>query len=368
MRVDMNAAAEMLKQSLGFGAADDSLVGSQLCRAVAEHGQGVLLKADALRSALEREGAFERDIQVLCLMAGAPGLKELLEKHSASTQADLDHFVRNAMVYTGLSRETVLLKTYQICRAAGLPISYIPDKSQPFTTNGTPIAYAFPPEMYEPTLRPFRAAFDREQFKFVSKTNLNFRTLGPLVQAGIPEAQFYLGIWGLESAESSATALGLLEEAANNGNELAAAALGDYYFDKGFGKNADTSPETIVELHLNSPWDRALQYYTGYGAIELNSRRKAAVTSIINHGIYNKKLKILCGALFAVMVLALFAIPGLMIDAPHPIWGIICLLLEAVVYALMLRALKIHPHMHAENYPLVMSSVWIIFLILRVLF
>ena len=92
------------------------------------------------------------------------------------------------------------------------------------------------------------------------------------------------------------------------------------------------------------------------------------MTSIVNHGAYNRKLKLLSGILLAVMAVVMFAVPGLMIGAEHPIWGILCLVLEVAVYALMLRVLKGSPYMHAEVYPMFMSSIWIIFMILRLLF
>ena len=369
MSVDMKAASENVRQALGIGTIEDTLAGDQLRRAVAAEGRRVLLDPRMLRRALEQAGATERNTQLFCLMTGVPGLKELLEERSASTQADLDRFVRNAMDYTGLSRGTVLLKTYQICRAADLPMAYNPKDSQNLPLRGEPVAYAFPPELYEPVLRPFRAAFDREAFRFTAK-NLNFEDLGPLAQAGIPEAQFYLGFWMLEQSEHSQTAIELLESAANAGSELAGAALGDYYFDKGFGDAADddVSVEKSAMLLGNSYWDRAFHYYTGYGSAELNTRRRSAVTSIVNHGAYNRRLKLLTGILLAVMAVVMFAVPGLMIGAAHPIWGILCLVLEVAVYALMLRVLKISPYMHAEIYPMLMSSIWIVFLILRVLF
>ena len=370
MSIDLKAASENVRQALGIGTVEDTLAGDQLRRAVAAEGRRVLLDPRALRRALEKEGAVERNIQLFCLMSGAPGLSELLEEHSGSTQADLDRFVRNAVEFTGLSRGTVLLKTYQICRAAGLPMAYNPKDSQPVFVKGAAVAYAFPPELYESTLAPFRAMFDREKFNFISTSRLDFESLGPLAQAGVPEAQFYLGFWMLEQSNKSETAIELLESAARGGSELAGAALGDYYFDRGFGDDDDddVSLQKAAQLLGNSDWDRAFHYYTGYGSAELNTRRRSAVTSIVNHGAYNRKLKLLSGILLAVIAVVLFAVPGLMIGAAHPIWGILCLVLEVAAYALMLRVLKFSPYMHAEVYPLYMSSIWIVFLILRILF
>lgn len=371
MSGEKKAVSEAVKQALGIGTSEDNLAEEQLCRAVAAEGRNILLDARALRRALEKEGAAERNIQILCLMSGAPGLRELLEETSGSTQADLDRFIRNAMEYTGLSRSTVLLKTYQICRAAGLRMARSPKDMPALTPQGEPIAYVFPPEKYEDTLKPFRAVFDREKFSFVAKNHLNFEKLGPLAQAGIPEAQFYLGVWMLEQSQESKAAISLLESAANSGSELAAAALGDYYFDKGFGddgsEDESASAEKSASLLGNSYWDKAFEYYTGYGSAEMNTRRKFAVTSIVNHGLYNRKLKLLSGVLLAVMFVVMFAVPGLMLGTAHPIYGILCLVLEAGVYMLMLRVLKVSPYMHAEMYPLLMSVIWIVFLIVRVL-
>lgn len=370
MSVDVKAASENVKQALGIGTIEDTLAGDQLRRAVAAEGRRVLLDARMLRRALEQEGAVERNIQLFCLMSGAPGLSELLEERSGATQADLDRFIRNAVEYTGLSRGTVLLKTYQICRAADLPMAYNPKDSRSVFMKGAAVAYAFPPELYESALAPFRAMFDREKFNFISTNRLDFESLGPLAQAGVPEAQFYLGFWMLEQSEESQTAVELLKSAAHAGSELAGAALGDYYFDKGFGDDADDDvfAGKAAKLLGNSYWDRAFHYYTGYGSAELNDRRRSAVASIVNHGAYNRKLKLLSGILLALMAVVLFAVPGLMIGAAHPIWGIGCLVLEAAVYVLMLRVLKVSPYMHAEVYPMLMSSIWIVFLILRILF
>lgn len=373
MSLDMKAVSENFKQALGLGTIEDTKAGEQLARAVAAKGRSVLLDDRALRRALESEGATERNIQLFCLMSGASGLKELLEEGSVSTQADLDRFIRNAMSYTGLSRATVLLKTYQICRAAGLPMAYDGKDSPPLVRSGAPVAYAIPPQLYEETVLPFRAAFDRERFAFhAGKAKfLDVEKLGPLAQAGIPEAQFYLGFWMLEQYGESDAALELLQSAANGGSVLASAALGDYYFDKGFGDDSaqdEISVEQTSKLLGNSYWDQAYRYYTGYGSGELNARRRSAVTSIVNHGVYNRKLKLLSGILLAVIYAVMFAVPGLLIGAAHPIWGIVCLLLETASYALMLRVLKVSPYMHAEIYPMWMSTIWILFLIVRILF
>ena len=161
MSVDVKAASENVKQALGIGTIEDTLAGDQLRRAVAAEGRRVLLDARMLRRALEQEGAVERNIQLFCLMSGAPGLSELLEERSGATQADLDRFIRNAVEYTGLSRGTVLLKTYQICRAADLPMAYNPKDSRSVFMKGATVAYAFPPELYESALAPFRGEIEQ---------------------------------------------------------------------------------------------------------------------------------------------------------------------------------------------------------------
>ena len=76
--------------------------------------------------------------------------------------------------------------------------------------------------------------------------------------------------------------------------ETAAAALGDYYFEKGGSSN----------------WTKAYEYYTGYGAIALNKNRKKAIVSILNHKLYNRKILGLCVILFFVFAATVIWAPA----------------------------------------------------------
>lgn len=120
----------------------------------------------------------------------------------------------------------------------------------------------------------------------------------------------------------------MLHEAADAGDSTAAAALGDYYFEKGGSSN----------------WTKAYEYYTGYGAIALNKNRKKAIVSILNHKLYNRKILGLCVILFFAFVATVIWAPATAVFAACPFWGWLAVAVQLTLLVLSILHYRSKPY------------------------
>lgn len=338
---------------IGLYDAPESDVAAVLSAVVGKYGKDVFLDAGTLHKGMADAGATELECFRICLMTQVSGFQKLLEQDRRTAQLDLDRYVQNAAEETGFNRDTILRLTGGIVSAIEGEMSresgssddaeIIPRASELLATS-----------LYDRALRNFQAGLDMigsgEQ-----KVNLDFTTIETLSNLGIPRARYCLGyclLNGIQVPSNEERGLELLQDAADMGDSKAAAALGDYCYQRGGSSN----------------WTKAYQYYTGFGAVALNESRRSAVTNILNQRHFNRKLLKLCAVLAAVCFLTVILAPASSLFGPHRIWG--CL---AVVAQLMLLGLG-WIHYRASPYdffywlPVAMSGSWFVYLVIRLLF
>lgn len=332
-----------------FQAQSPDLV-SVLTVAVAKYGAQVLLDPAALGRAMEEAGAPAPEIFRVQLMTQAPGFRELVARESGTLQSDLERFLRGASEHTGFTPDTVLRLTHGILSALGVDWEPPP----PGRTAGS-----IPPQAvtilsaaaYEVPLRQFQAELAR--LSSGGQAVLDFDSLEPLVNAGIPRAKYCLGyclLHGVQLPAQPERGLALLEEAANLGDSQAAGELGDYY----------------CAASGRGHWSRAYGYYTGPGAAALTPARQAALRDILNQKLFNRRFLVLCALLLAVFAATVFFPPAAALYPPHRILGAVSLLAQAGVLGWAVLRFRADPYELLCHVPVLMAGIWSVYMAGRI--
>ncbi len=339
---------------IGLFQTPTSSLASILSAAVEQNSVDILSNTVQLSDAMKAFGADEAEIYRTCLMTKVAGFREVINRDPRTIQLDLDRYIQNAINETGLNRDTILRITAAIAYATGISMNYAsrpPKDADLITENVATLAYGVCKEK----LKAFQDSFEKVVFRNSTSTVLNFESIEPLVNYGIPQAKYFLGyclLKGIQLEENEVRGLQLLTEAADAGDSKASAVLGDYYFGKGGSDN----------------WTKAYDYYTGYGSIALNKTRKEAIVSILNHKEYNKKILGLCIVLFFALVATVIWAPATTVFAAYPFWGWFAIVLQLGLLVLKIMHYRTKPYDCVYTLPVAMSAVWFAYMAIRMLF
>lgn len=335
---------------------DDALAAS-LREIVLANSPKIYFDLHSLKKAISQyKNITEMEYQKICLMTTVSGFGQLVGTNSNVQQNDLERYVRNAIQETGFNRTEVLRLTSDIAFSLGIATrcSTLQDKitlHKVCDAVNENRAYVIANSVYEEELEEIRSVI--MSGKEIEKNY--FRKLEPLVAAGLPKAKFYMGyclLKGINLEEDSEKGLALLQEAADAGDIEAAAILGDYYFKKADGDS----------------WTKAYEYYTGFGAMALNKKRRQSITDIFNQKKYNKQIVILCVILFLLFVISLIFMPMVTLYALHPIWTGICVILEILLLILTFLMYFYFPYDFLYAIPVFMFGVWSFGFLIKLLF
>lgn len=338
------------QELLGLYEAPISPLGTVLSSAAARYGENLFTDAAVLQHALTEAGTPPAEIYRVCLMTQVSGFGELLKRDPRTMQVDLDRYIQNAADETGLSRDTILRLTGDIVLALGGSMDNR-DLSSARRSDFVPQTVAIMAQaLYEEQLHAFQTDFDKAAAG--ASVKLDFDKLEPLVNAGIPQAKYFLGsclLNGIQLPVNEERGLELLHEAADVGDSRAAAALGDYYYCQG-----DSDSLTL-----------AYQYYTGFGAATLDPSRQAAVTGILNQKVFNGKLLKLCALLLAVCAVTVIWAPASSLYAPCTALGWVALAVQAALLLLGFLRCRAKPYSSIYALPVAMSGVWFLYMLAR---
>lgn len=314
---------------------------------------------EKLRTAMRSRGAAEADICKVCLITGVTGFQAMIQPEKKLLQADLDHFVHNAVEETDLNRAVVLRLTAEIVGAAGkVQLCGSREQLEEVIQEETVLekavleehAFMIPVTLYEKELEDFQESFEdcRRRGSFAS---FDLRRITPLVAAGLPRAKYYMGCCQLHGeAEGHQQGAALLEEAARAGEVEAAAELGDYYFKCGPGE-----------------WSHAYSCYTGFGALALTPQRKDAVLKMLHQKQFNCRFLLLSALLFLLIAITIFFAPGRTVYSPHFLWGGVCAAGSLAVLLLAVRRFRKNPFGSFYFTPVAMLVLWSIHIAVRLL-
>lgn len=338
---------------VGIYSSPASDLGSILSTLVVKHSRKVYFDDNLLQSALHELGAAPSDIYKVCLMTKVTGFRDLMECDLRTQQIDLDRYVQNAVEETGFNRTTIMKLTSDI--ALSVDIAYN-CKEEHFTTQKllTETAFVVPASLYESEISAFKESFEKSAFRDKDISKLDFSKLQPLVAAGIPKAKFYLGyclLYGIQFEVDDVRAINLLQEAADAGDTQAAATLGDYYYNKGA-----------------NDWGKAYEYYTGFGSLALNKKRKSAIVSILNQKRFNRTMIGLSIIFFISIVITLILAPGAPLYAAHRVIGTIFTVLSFAILFLAILHHRIKPYDTLYYVPVGMFTMWFFHMSVRLLF
>lgn len=288
----------------------------------------------------------EFTIYQLCLMTKVSGFSMLTQTDASTKQADLNRYVQNAIEETGLSKAVVLDLTADI--AYSLDIATLCDTKEKIEeVYQTEKAFVIPYSIYEKELKNYQ-----ESLRILGYSGISNGRLEALCAAGLPKAKYYMACGILKENGDSEKGLSLLREAAQEGDAEAAALLGDYYYEK-------QDAESL---------EKAYQYYTSYGALALNTKRRKSLTGILNQKKYNRKIRdfsIMFAALLAILVMFL---GKLSLYEVHPIWSAGCIIAEVLlaVYTVIIYVKR--PYKDLYSMPIAMFGMWCVFVAMKLLF
>lgn len=329
-------------------------LGSILSSVVAQNSPDIFFDPVALADEMKKYGASEAETHKVCLMTQVTGLREVLNRDPRTAQIDLDRYIQNATEETGFNRDAILKLTSSIAYATGVAMNYDTRASKGVAATTQTVA-TLATTLYQEQLEKFREPFERIVFKKSTSVCLDFDILEPLVNVGIPKAKYYLGyclLKGIQLEENEVRGLELLREAADAGDGKAAAVLGDYYFEKGGSNN----------------WTKAYDYYTGFGSTALSKSRKAAMVSILNQKVYNKKILGLCIVLFFALVATVIWAPATTVYAARPFWGWLAVIAQLALLVIQVMHYRLKPYDSLDVLPVAMSGTWFLYMAIRFLF
>lgn len=313
-------------------------------RQIAEQcGAEVFLDREKLEAQMRGLGMAEVTVMQVLLMTSVTGFKDVVEGNERAIENDIDRFVGNAQDETGLSRQTVLYLAADIAAALGYPVVTEYDRYLDAKKAGK--SYVVPGQLYEKELGLIR----RKQQRQESLTEAEKNTLTHFAEAGIPEAQFYLSQYMEESNPQQAQEL--LLQAAQQGSMEALAKLGDSCYQE---EKADS-------------WEKAYEYYTGYGAAAVSRSRHLAMKNILNHKKYN--LKMLQLTFLIVVAMAAMAImqPAAPLYGMHGFWRFLFPILDAGVWTVAVLHYRAHPFAFMKWLVPAMTGIWGLYLIIWLL-
>lgn len=323
---------------------------SQVLETVAtQNGSEIFQDPEGLRLAMRESGADEAEICRVCLMTQVAGFRELMARDARTTQLDLDRYIQNAARETGFNRDTVLRLTSAMAYAVGIAMNR-QEAGMPAEETTTETVAALAYAVCREELEKFRVVFDRQRI-----SPEEFEALEPLVNIGIPKAKYYMGyclLYGVGVEINEEQGVALLQQAADAGDSQAAATLGDYYFARGGSDN----------------WSAAYDLYTGFGAVALNSVRKKAVVSILNHKRFNRKLLGWCVVLFLGLLATVIWAPAAGLFALRPFWGYAAVAVQLGLLVVQLLHYRVKPYDCVYHLPVAMSAVWFLYMVIRLVF
>ena len=328
----------------------DNSIESILFVVVSKYTTEVYQDLEKVAEAMREYGADERQITKVRMMMQVSGFRELLEMDERIQQVDLQRYVQNALDETGFHAKQVIELTSAIVKSLG--ITAMRDYRRMLNEGNETAGYVIPLSLYETELKRFENKF---QEKAPEKTDpAEITRIEVLAKAGIPRAKYYLGkiLLSHDDFEKDAPlGLAYLEEAAADGDPLAAGALGDYYY----------------ALKDSDSWSRAYNYYTGFGSMALNSSRRQKIVNILNTANTNRKT-IVGGVIMLLLLLATVIIaPAQNLFEPYRGWGYVFLALDAVILAIAILHHRAKPYDSLTWVPCALFVTWSLYILIRVL-
>jgi len=348
--MDMSQISNNVKTYLGLYTAPVNEITEILTTAVDRYSSSIYLQPDGLSDAMTQSGANHIQITKVLLMTQVSGFRELLDLDTRMQQNDLDRYVHNAIQETGFNRAQVLEITSAIAMSLGIPFDIdAEDIIQKKIIKEK--AYVIPASVYEIELRNIR----KNSLPKTSYSADEMMKLEALASAGIPRAKYLLGyclINNEESEDSSTLGIQLLDEAAAEGDSMAAGALGDYYYSQ---STADS-------------WQKAYNYYTGYGRLALSKKRKDAVTNILNHKTFNRKLLAASIILAICFLVSIVFAPAASVYGAHRVFGSICFIGSATTIFVAILHHRICPYDSVYWVPTGVFMFWFLYMAVRIMF
>lgn len=348
---DLNQIINNVMEYIGICKIASSDYDSVLTAAVEKHSVNLYKDYDKLKNAMREFGATESQIIKIYMMTLVDGFREILEIDERVQQIDINRYVQNAIRQTGFNVAQIFELTSAIIGSLG--IECLTNSSKVLSRGNETTGYVVPMSVYENELKLVEQKLNHGRIDRLRESEI--ARLEVLAKAGIPRAKYYLGSYLLKKEEFEKNApLGLqyLEEAAADGDSLAAGALGDIYY----------------ELADSDSWSKAYSYYTRNGSLALNIDRKKRIVEILNYRKFN------VATIIASIVIALGMLSVVIIapaNAHYASYRMLGCILFSVSIALIVLSIIHHrqkPYDNLSWLPCSVFVIWTLHFLIRIIF
>lgn len=318
-----------------------------------------------LRSFLEHNNVPDIDIGRFTLIASVPGFGKLMDDASANRigKFSLDAFVVSAYEKTGLLKFIILEYLSVVFDSKGtvyqLSFADADAKLADIKAKGT--AFYFPYPSYKSIL---------------NKDSFDIKDCESLMSLGVPMAYYIKGKHQLKAARLEAlakkeqddsgetkeptvlfsrplneNALKNLKIASALGFDSASVELGRYYFELG-----------------QSYWENSYDYYSACGIDALSKEDRDNLISLINFNHYNKRMLLFSGLLWVITLVMACFIPGFSCYTGQTVYGIITLVLQAVIIGYGIHIHRKLPYIAVSLVTLLVFVLLMCFVTARIIF
>lgn len=324
---------------------------SVLSDAVAKYSPDLYTDTEKLKKAMREFGAKEAQITKVYMMTLVDGFREILEFDERVQQNDINRYVQNAVRETGFNVAQVLELVSAIIGSLG--IESLTDSGRVLNKGNETTGFVVPMSVYKNELKLVEQKINLENINSLGAGDI--ARLEVLVKAGIPRAKYYLGSCLLKNAlfkEKAPLGLRYLEEAAADGDSLAAGALGDYFYEQ-----ADSDS-----------WSQSYSYYTGYGSLELSGIRGRRVVDILNFREFNFTIIVASIVIALTMLATVIIAPANAHYDAHRVLGYVLFIVAAAILVASIMHHRQKPYDNLSWVPCSVFVIWTLHFLIRILF
>lgn len=341
---------KQLFKNTGQKQPEESKVGMALRTVVMREGIEAYSNAEHLAEKLSEQGISEIEIKQVQLVLAAGSFLRYKEQFSEGiTATDINNIIQTTAV-SGLAAETVrkvvsdLLFGVGISQNIHMEVSF--DGGHSFINKDI---YSIP-SACGGELDDIETVLDTKKEEENSLSKEQFDFLNYCAAAGIPRAARILGKMYLEgtgAVKDIGKAGEYLGYAVRAGDTKAMVLLGDYCYENGY-------------------YNEAYELFTGPGTFAVDSSKRQTVSNLCSIKEFNRKeMAVWVGITVLIEVLILF-LPASAVTGNHTVAKVICSMLNAGVFGLLLWNWYKHPYSDMRQYGLLYAFVAFIFMLVYI--
>lgn len=324
-----------------------------LSSAVEKYSVDIYVARTKLEKAVKEFGGNEVQVSQVYLLTLVDGFDKFQKNSGTIFQTDIDCYIKNAYISTGLTSAKIL----ELCAAIliTLGVNILDNNSSSLTDRLDGPSFVIPMSVYEKEISLLEKRYCEGQEENDESSDNDINRLSVLARGGISRAKSLLGyilITRQKYARNRDIGLKNLEEAFSEGDTIAPGLLGDYYYDR-------------AEF---TDWSKAYSYYIHNGATALNNDQRKRLINILNYRRFNFFTIIGSFILVLTMLLTIIFAPASTIFGLKPVVGWIFFSLELFIVGYSCHLFRKKPFDSLSWVPCAVFVLWGFYILSRIIF